>query len=121
MHNDRFLQIWTEELVKHGLHMICLIIDEEKIQQQDLEIQLKDSIKLLDEYQDVDEFGRFNERLKKEVEEFQKEQKIGKQKKFQRDLTDFEIGNILDLERKRGRHRSCSRPRIQNDRNNSKE
>lgn len=57
--------------------------------------------KALNGYQDLEEFEKFNERLKKEIEEFQKEQKIGKQKKFQRDVMDFESGKLFDLEGRR--------------------
>lgn len=39
LHNDRFLKIWAEESVKHGLHMIGLIVEEEKTQLQELETQ----------------------------------------------------------------------------------
>lgn len=78
-----------------------LIINEEKIQLHELEEKLHESIKGLDEYQDIEEFGKFNERLKKEVEEFQKEQKLGKQRKLQRDVTDFENGQVFDHEGKR--------------------
>lgn len=55
------------------------------------------------------------------MEDFQKEQKVGKQKKFQRDRLEFETGNILDLERKRGRSRSHNRSSKQNDRTDSQE
>lgn len=113
LHNDRFLKIWTEEWIKHGLHSIGLIIEEEKIQLQKLKEKLQESIKILGGYQDLEQFEKFNEWLKREVEEFQKEQRIGKQKKFQRDAMDFESGKILDLEKKRGRSRSCSKFRKQ--------
>ena len=121
LHNERFLKKWTEESVKHGLHMIGLIVEEEKIQLNDIEIQLKESVELLNEYQDLEDFKKFNERIRKEDKDFQKEQKIGKQKKFQRDTADFETGNILDLERKRGRSRSRNRFQKQDPRNHSKE
>lgn len=42
---------------------------------------------------------------KREVEEIQKEQRIGIQKIFQSDVMDFESGEMLELETRRG----CSR------------
>lgn len=75
-----------------------LIINEEKTQLQELE----ESVNGLDAYQDIGEFVRFNDRPKKEVEEFQKEQKSGEQKKYHRDVADFKNVQVFDLEGKRG-------------------
>lgn len=83
LHNDRFLNIWKEEEVKHGLYLIGLIIEEERIQLHELEGQLQESVKILDEYQDLEKFEKCNDSLRKEVEEFHKKQKLGEQKKIQ--------------------------------------
>lgn len=81
LHNDRFLNIWKEKAVKHELRLIGLIIEEERIQLHELEVHLQERVKILDEYQDLEKFEKCNDSsLRKEVEEFHKTQKIGKQK-----------------------------------------
>lgn len=62
--------------------MIGLIVEEEKTQLQELEIQLKGSIKSLDEYQDIEECGKFNDRLKKRSGGFSKRTKSGETEKI---------------------------------------
>lgn len=62
--NDRFLNVWKGESIKHGLHLMGLIVAEEKTQVEELEEQLQESVKILDGYQDIEELERFNDRLK---------------------------------------------------------
>ncbi|KAM9305433.1 uncharacterized protein PAF06_013989 [Gastrophryne carolinensis] len=99
----RFMQKWQNECIEHGLRVMQLIIEEEQIQLTELDNSIKESCSKLDTLADKPDFQRLNEQVKNEVERVQKAVKDIKQKKFRRDLAEFEGGKVFLEIKPRGR------------------
>lgn len=106
LHNERFLTKWKQECIDHGLSVMKLIVEEEKLQASELQSQIEASLQQLEPFKDQLEFEKQNEILKKEVIKTQKNLRHTKQSKFQRDLDDWAKGEIFDLTKIRGRSTS---------------
>lgn len=109
LHNERFLPKWKEPCINHGIAVMGLIVEEEKIQLDELKEMIDASAQGLDSLKELEEFTKQNDILKKELERVQLNLKTTKQSKFRRDLADFEKNQVFDLTIRRGRSRSNRR------------
>lgn len=106
LHNERFLQKWKQTCIDYGIEVIKLIVEEDKLQLVELQVQIDESLKKLEPFNGKQEFDKYNEILKKEVNKVQRNLKLTKQSKFQRNVEDWEKREIFDLSNSRGRSRS---------------
>lgn len=113
LHSPGFLEKWKELCINHGISVMKIIVEEEKIQLGELAAAIAESSTGLDPFIGHVEFQKLNDTLKKEIEKTQQTLKAMKQSKFRRDLGDWERGEIFDLtprcSRSRSRRRSSSR------------
>lgn len=122
LHTDTFLPKWKELCIDHGLAVMGLIVQEEKLQLISIQQQIQVSAQGLEQLKDQEEFTRQNYQLKKEIEKAQLNLKITKQGKYRRDVADFKKNKIFDLTIHRGRSKSKGhgpRPQSRQRRNKS--
>lgn len=109
LQTEPFLSKWKKLCVEHGLGFMRVIIEEEKRQLVELKAQIEESAISLEPHSDKPDFFKLNELLKKEIEKVQKNLKLTKQSKFQRDLDDWATGDVFDYTVNRGRSSSKRR------------
>lgn len=115
LRNDRFTSKWETLCLSHGKDVLNLIIEEEQLQLSELNNQIEESVKKLDEVKDHPTFGTHNEHVKKEVEKVQRFVKTVKQKKFARDKKEFDDGIAFKVNEHRSRSRTRRRRVPQNE------
>lgn len=108
LQNERFLEKWKTTCINHGIEVMRLIVEEEKLQLKTIQDEIESIRGKLEPLKEQEDFEKHNDLLKKEVERVQRSLKNTKQSKFQRDLTDWSKGEIFDLNpgNRRGRARS---------------
>lgn len=109
---ERFMVKWKQECLDHGLKVLQLIIEEEKLQLSELNEQIKASVEVLDIHRDDVNFETLNDQIKKEAEKVQRFVRSMKQKKFLRDKREFEEGAPFDRIFQRQRSRSRRNRRV---------
>lgn len=106
LHSTRFLDIWRKSCIDRGLEVMRLIVEEELAQLSEIQTEIDNSAQLLEPYKQDQEFEKFNESLKKEVERTQKNFRINKQEKFKQNIADWEKDIVFDPTLQRGRSQS---------------
>lgn len=76
LHTERFLEKWKKQCISHGLEVMRLIVEEERQQLANLQVQIMESSSKLEPLKENTEFDKFNEILKKEVDQTQKNLKF---------------------------------------------
>lgn len=109
LRTERFQAKWEKLCLEQGLQVLGLIIEEEKAQLEEINMQIETSVGKLEEVKDDESFSSLNENVRKEVEKVQRVVKSIKQKKFLRDKKEFEEGVAFQVQD--SRHRSRSRNR----------
>lgn len=96
--------------INHGIEIMRLIVEEEKLQLVELSDQIDESTKALGPFKDKLEFIKYDDLLKKEMEKNSKKPKLTKQQKFKCYLDNWSKDQNFDLTKVRGRSRSrCSK------------
>lgn len=89
LQTERFLDKWRKKFIDHGLEVMRLIVEEEKLQLETLQTQIAESSNKLEPLKEKPDFDKLNDLLKKEIDRTQKNLKFTKQSKFKRDLDDW--------------------------------
>lgn len=114
LHTDRLLPKWKELCINHGLAVMRLIVDEEKIQLTTIQEQIEESARGLVALKDIEAFTKQNDILKKEIEKVQLNLKITK---VNLDATaDFDKDEVFDLTIRRGWSKSQGQGQCQQSR-----
>lgn len=72
LQNKSFLTKWKQTCINHGLEVMKLIIQEEKLQLSEIQTQIDEHLQQLEPFTGKYEFKMYNELLKKEVSKVQK-------------------------------------------------
>lgn len=101
-----FLTKWKQECIDHGVSVMKLIVEKEKLQASELQSQIEASLQQLEPFKDQLEFEKQNEIKKKKLLKHKKNLRHTKQSKFQMDRDDWAKGEIFDLTKIRARSTS---------------